>query len=352
MDENKKEKKMSKAKKIVMITMVSVLGAVLTISLVFFLIIYGYINKMNLESPNDSDDFVIDESALLEPDDTSLDDSPLDEIERIDNRILENANNNDGPYHDTDVLNILLIGTDNRASNERGRSDAMILVSINKKTESIIMTSILRDIYLDIPGLANNNRLNAAYAYGGTDMLVKTIEQNFKIKIDKYARVDFDAFVDAIDAVGGIEINLTNEEVKYMTNKGAVLKPTGNGSYKLDGKQALMYARIRYIGTDFGRTARQRTILNKLFVKARGLNPIQMNGLLNKILPMVTTDFNEREIFTQIISAPAYLKFDVQQGCIPMEGTYENLRIRKMQVLGIDFEKNIQALHGKIYGVN
>ena len=158
MDENKKEKKMSKAKKIVMITMVSVLGAVLTISLVFFLIIYGYINKMNLESPNDSDDFVIDESALLEPDDTSLDDSPLDEIERIDNRILENANNNDGPYHDTDVLNILLIGTDNRASNERGRSDAMILVSINKKTESI-MTSILRDIYLDIPGLANNNGL-------------------------------------------------------------------------------------------------------------------------------------------------------------------------------------------------
>ena len=119
------------------------------------------------------------------------------------------------PFKESGVKNILLIGNDSRTEDESGRSDAMILVSISSKTNSIHMTSLLRDIYVDIPG-HDGNRLNAAYAFGGPELLMETIEENFDIEVNRYMLVNFQAFANLVDAVDGVELEVTNEEVQLI----------------------------------------------------------------------------------------------------------------------------------------
>ena len=127
-------------------------------------------------------------------------------------RLVTNAS-----MSDKNVTNILLIGSDTRDENERGRTDSMILLSINKQTKQMTMTSLMRDCYVEIPdhGWA---KLNAAYSYGGAELLMDTIEQNFDVAVDKFVYVSFFSFIDIVDAVGGINIDLSDDEAQYMTD--------------------------------------------------------------------------------------------------------------------------------------
>ena len=183
------------------------------------------------------------------------------------------------PMKEEGVTNILLIGNDSRENGEDGRSDAMILLSISNKTKKIYMTSLLRDMYVEIPG-HKDNRLNAAYSYGGAELLMETIEQNFDIHISRYVLVNFEAFANLVDAVGGVDLELTGKEVEYvngyLVEYNILLgRPEGTdyfddlsgGMVHLNGPQALAYCRNRYIGTDFGRTERQRKVLTEVIHK-------------------------------------------------------------------------------------
>ncbi len=281
--------------------------------------------------------------------------------EKLEERIRKNIGDSTTKLkQDKEVLNLLLIGTDNRFKDSVGLSDAMIIVSINQKKEKITAASLLRDIYLYIPEKNTFNRLNTAYAKGGARLLIKTIEENFKIKIDKYASVDFFSFIDLIDALGGVEINITEEELPYVNGLIKELnsiqgKEPGTdylkiaGEQLLNGRQALGYSRVRYVGTDFGRTARQRMILEQIFNKFKKLGAGKITELLDLLLPQVTTNFTEKEIITQLLSLPDYMEYNYDAFSIPLAGTYENLRIRGMQVLGIDFEKNVRELQKRLY---
>ena len=170
------------------------------------------------------------------------------------------------PMKEDGVVNVLLIGNDSRENGEDGRSDAMILLSVSNKTKKIYMTSLLRDMYVDIPG-HDGNRLNAAYSFGGAELLMETIEQNLDITVNRYVLVNFEAFASLVDAVGGIELELTSEEIEYVNGylvEYNILtdRPQGtdnmdtsvSGLVHLNGPQALAYSRNRYLGTDFGRT--------------------------------------------------------------------------------------------------
>ena len=235
----------------------------------------------------------------------------------------------------------------------------MILVSINKNTKKIIMTSFLRDMYVAIPGF-DNTRLNHSYAYGGPPLLMQTLEQNFKVKIDKYVMVNFFSFVKVIDSIGGIDIDVTDEEVSYVNLYLELVNSlegrpygTGNlttgGKTHMDGCQALAYSRIRYLGTDFGRSERQRKVLEKVFEKAEGLSLSKLDDLLDVILPLTTTNIQESEIFNLLVHAPSYLKYERVQCRVPQDGTYNGLRVRRMAVLGVDFNANINYLRDNIY---
>lgn len=327
-----------------------------------YLLVHSYISKINNSSSLKANTQAAETQVMDLPEDTDSTepDSPVSDIENAENEIRKNMEANSTTIlSDKNVFNLLLIGTDARAKGENSRSDAMILVSINKKKKTITATSLLRDIYLQIPG-KNNNRLNAACAFGGPELLMDTIEQNFKVAVDRYVSVDFYVFMDIVDAVGGVTINVTKEEIPIINDYIAELNRlqgeangvdylTSSGELKLNGKQALGYARNRYIGTDFERTARQRRVLEQAFNKVKKLNLLELNKLLNKLLPEITTDLSEGDIFSLILSLPKYAGYELNQWSIPVDNSYQFMRIRGMEVITLDFNRNIEALRAKIY---
>lgn len=255
------------------------------------------------------------------------------------------------PMQQKGVTHILLIGNDSRENGEDGRSDAMILLSISHKTKKIYMTSLLRDMYVEIPG-HKNNRLNAAYSFGGPELLMQTVEQNLGIKVNRYMSVNFEAFANLVDAVGGVDLELSTGELElvngYLNEYNMLtgkefgtdyLDATKEGMTHLNGPQALAYTRNRYIGTDFGRTERQRKVLTEVVHRMpRGmLHPFRLS---DGLLPNLTTNLTEGECYLLTLMAPFMLKYDLQHGSIPMEGTYRDARVRDMAVLEVDFEAN------------
>lgn len=266
------------------------------------------------------------------------------------------------PFREEGVKNILLIGNDSRSEGEDGRSDAMILVSISSKTNSIHLTSLLRDIYVDIPG-HDGNRLNAAYAYGGPELLMETLEENFDIEVNRYMLVNFQAFANLVDAVGGVDLEVTNEEVQYINAylveynqlegraEGTDYLDTSlSGNIHLNGPQALAYCRNRYIGSDFARTERQRKVISAA-IKNAPLALVTNGGeLIDGLMSNITTNLTQTELSGLMLQAPMMLTYDMIQGSIPLEGTYSNASIRGMAVLEIDFEANKNYIQTEIYG--
>lgn len=378
--EKKSGKKAKKKKNKVRIILIIILIILIIVGIVATIgvgIIYHYIGKVNIVEETSS--YEILDSIAPDDDLTSEPDSPQEEIDKIEQSIKENVEKKpnkkknskhvytvvDGnetytyDFSDENVYNVLLIGTDARTNSDRGRSDSMILISINDTTEQVVMTSFLRDIYLYIPEV-ESTRLNHAYAYGGPELLLDTLETNFKIPIDKYVQVDFYSFVTVVDAVGGVDIDVTDDEVQYINSYLNEInnlegrdqnadKLSSGGSYTLNGEQALAYSRIRYIGTDFGRTERQRTVLEQILRNMSSMGVSELKDLLDELLPNVTTNIQSDELFSLVFDSPSYLGYERIQCRVPADGTWWNLTIRGMAVLGIDFNANIRYLGQNIY---
>lgn len=233
-----------------------------------------------------------------------------------------------------ELVNILLIGQDRREGEGRQRSDAMILCSFNPKTNNLSMISFLRDLYVQIPGY-EDNRLNAAYAYGGFELLRQTLNTNFGIMIDGCLEADFNSFEKIIDTVGGVNIELTSAEAEIVGN-GAT-----EGLCTLSGEQALTYARIRKIDSDFQRTARQRAVINSVLEGIKNSSLSELAVLVNEILPLLTTDMTDEELmsFAATIYASSFSRVTTESYSIPSSGNYKNARINGMAVLVPDLYK-------------
>lgn len=270
-------------------------------------------------------------------------------------------------YADSAVRNILLIGSDARNCDEASRSDAIMIASINEKEKIITLTSILRDSYVNIPDY-KWQRINAAYEHGGANLLIQTIEDNFKIAIDSYVQVDFFSFIDLVDAVGGVDIDVDEEELNYIngylneinslleitdgsTNYIDPATVTNYGIMHLNGAQALAYSRIRYIGTDFQRTARQREVINAILASARQSSLSNLIQTAKIILPQITTDINAEDMKTLLLKAVFYMNYELQEFRVPADDTWSDLIVEGVgQVLQIDFETNQSMLKATIYG--
>ena len=188
------------------------------------------------------------------------------------------------------VSNILLIGMETFEGAKI--TDTMIIASINSEKNTIKLTSLMRDLYVKIPG-HDNAKMNSAYAKGGIDELYDTIETNFGVKMDGYILVDFSDFENVIDYIGGIDVTLTQKEANYLNTTNYISEPAYRnvvaGTQLMNGNQVLGYCRIRKVATetehdDFGRTQRQRIVLEQIFEKLRSKNVVQLGLLMNKIL--------------------------------------------------------------------
>lgn len=243
------------------------------------------------------------------------------------------------------VYNILLIGTD-KADNGFSRSDSMILVSINKKNKQINMISFLRDLWVDIPD-NEPGRLNSAFTLDGAGLVIETIEYNFDIQIDNYILVDFEMFKQLIDELGGIEVEITEKEAKFI-NKTTKVK-VREGINTLNGYEALVYCRIRKLDSDFMRTSRQRKVLNAILEKIKNQSIFNTVSAGYNILPLITTDISPAKMIIKSISATQVINFEINQQRIPAEDTYSNETIRSQAVLVADIDQNKQILYDIIY---
>lgn len=272
-------------------------------------------------------------------------------IDKNDLGISENAPNE----KDTNVINVLLFGLDRRNKNENSRSDAMMIATLDKKNGQLKLTSLMRDMYVYIPG-HGKNRLNAAYAFGGPALAIKTINQNFNLNITRYVSVDFFALAEIIDTLGGVEIDVKKSEIKVLhqyldelnkldkKNKSPYLKKAGLQT--LDGKQAVAYARIRYVGNgDFERTERQRRVLSALFDKVKSINVLKIPDLIADILPYTETNIPASEIISMGTSVLTLKDKEIHQFRVPVDGAFEGKTVNGMSVLVPDIEKNTEMLH-------
>lgn len=265
---------------------------------------------------------------------------------------------------DSQYINILLLGVDARKSHEVPRSDSMIIATIDKKHKKIKLTSLMRDMLVSMKGHGlmeglNQDKLNHAFAYGGPLLTLKTVNENFKTDIRDYVKVDFLGLEKIIDAVGGIEINVTQPEIKlinvYVDEVSEIdntkhIHVVNSGSKILNGRQTVAYSRIRNVGNeDFQRTERQRTVLKQLFNKASKLNILELDKAIGKFLPYVETSMDE----SKIINLSSYVLVNkisqIDQLRLPIDGHLKETSVNKMFSLKWDTEYNIESLHRFIY---
>lgn len=252
---------------------------------------------------------------------------------------------------DKNVTNILLIGQDRRKGEGRTRSDTMIVMSINSETNEITLVSLMRDMYVMIPGYSNN-KMNAAYAFGGMELIDATIERNFGIKIDGNVEVDFDGFEDVISQLGGVDIEMTEAEAEMMNGYGfgTVFK---KGKNHMNSEEALMYVRNRSMGGyDYNRTERQRKLIMAVYQDMKHQDVSKSIAMVNTLLNYVTTDINPVRAIQYAIPILNSLKdSEIHSKRIPVDGTFYDANVDGMAVLVPDLLWNRIYLKNYLYGM-
>ncbi|WP_242953541.1 LCP family protein [Clostridium merdae] len=256
-----------------------------------------------------------------------------------------------GLYHDDKILNVLLLGVDDYEANDRGRSDSMLLVSLDRRHEKLKMTSFMRDLYVSIPGY-HANKLTVAYSLGGPTLTVQTIENSFGVDIDRYVLIGNDSFNKIIDRLGGVTLEITSAEAKLINTYSGEpsSKRLTSGVQHMTGRQAHYYSRIRAIGDDYERTLRQRKVLQSIVDKFKSADLGEINGILYDVLPLVKTNMTKNEILSLAANSLTYLNYPTSQNRIPVDGAFTNQNVPGVgSSLIADFKKNHKKLVEFIY---
>lgn len=254
------------------------------------------------------------------------------------------------------VVNILLVGVDDHSST--GRSDTMMLASVNKKAKTITLLSFLRDsyCYFNLDGKEYYNRINGSYFYGGTAGLMDTVSRLYKIRVDKYVTVDFQSFPALVDALGGVTVDVTEAEARYINYTAPSQNrqfPVGENAH-LTGAQALIYSRIRKLDSDVERVSRQQKVIESIFQSARGANVKQLYNALETTLPYVETNYSRAELLGLVPTAIGWLDYSVVHMSTPvLTGDDRNgigSRLNGNDVLIVDYPKAAQTVQMALYG--
>lgn len=359
-----KEKLMKSKKKKWMIVGISVLSllVVLTVAgvIIYNVTVDHYLDEINVVTK--------ETDLIFETEVITSEDGNASVVEDPEHNGELNADNLPLICNTKYVKNYLLLAVDSRGK-EAGLSDSMILLSVNTKTGKIVLCSFMRDILAKYPTEPTSpvagkyDKLNHAHSYGGPELTMAVLKETFNIEVSQYAKINFSAFRDMVDAMGGLDMNLSSAEVNainsilsetmqepannalkvtsrdMLTNKGA-------GVYHLTGVQALSHARNRRVGSDYARTQRQRDLIQAMAKKATTLSLSQLDNLLTTVLPLITTNIPKDTMKDMIGDLPSYLTYEIQSTRVPGDGMFTE----KNYNLIPDLEKNCFALYELIYG--
>ncbi|WP_243007062.1 LCP family protein [Dorea sp. AM58-8] len=262
---------------------------------------------------------------------------------------------------ETGYLNVALFGLDSREGDlgKGNRSDTMMIASLNKATGEVKLVSVYRDTLLELDD-GSYNKANAAYAFGGPEGAISMINRSMDMDISKYVAVNFNALVDVIDALGGLDITLTDAEVVHMNNycvetskvTGAdytKIEPEVAGTYHLNGVQAVSYSRIRYTGGgDFERTSRQRHVLELIAEKAQSASFSTLNKIIDKVFPQVSTNFTIAEMIAYAKNIAKY-KLGDSMG-FPDNNSFDMLDVVGSVVIPETLTSNVEDVHKFLFG--
>jgi polyisoprenyl-teichoic acid--peptidoglycan teichoic acid transferase len=259
---------------------------------------------------------------------------------------------------DEEIVNIAFFGLDRRDPKEPCRSDSIMVLSVDKKHKKIKMNSIMRDTYVKIKD-HGETKINHAYAYGQAQLAVRTLNENFDMNIRDFIAVDFEELGDIIDALGGVEINVKENEIPFinggMSEVAAIehkkiTDVTKTGNQTLSGMQAVSYSRIRHTGDgDFERTERQRTVLTALFNKIKSGGATQFSSSVSKLLPFVETSMSSMDIIKLGTSAFISGATNLEQERFPIDGFCKGVTIDEVWYLKADLDATKDQLHKYIY---
>ena len=320
---NKSKSKKRKVLKVIFIIFIVLVIIVAAVAAAGFTYIYSMLGKMDQEE--------INLNAI------SIDEAVADEL--------------------SEYRNIALFGIDSREDDYgRGnRSDCIIIASINKKTNDVRLVSVYRDTYLLLTG-RSFDKVTHASSYGGAELAVSTLNANLDLNIQEYVTVNFDAVVDAVDALGGITMPITSDEVKYINSYiDENNRVTGHnsshittaGTYKLDGVQALAYSRIRYTsGGDYKRTERMRDVLEAMLKKAKSLSVSELVNFVNIMLPKISTNISSTDI---IGLAPTLMNINVSESKGWPEETQGSMIGGVYYGVPVNLEDNVETLHKELF---
>lgn len=342
-------KNMPKKKKIT----VAIVSIIVILFLILFSVIASYFNLIDWNSGDDyvaptGDDYIQDDNINLDPMSAVTDATGLQDY-------LKKWHNNNGDLmQSNNVVNVLLMGLDESKSH----SDSMILLSINKVSKEIIMTSFFRDTYTysDTYSTANKSnymKLTEVYTFGGPKAVIETIEKDYKIKIDGYVSVDFTTFPDVIDAIGGVTVDVQPYEAAYMASSWNTPVPSGE-NVTLNGQQALIFSRIRHCDADgdVSRTRRQRMVISALIEGAKNIKVSQIDNLLSTLLPSVSTSFGRFDFIKYGTQAITYnwMSYPIKQIQMPNENNRTSTTLHGTWYWISDFPLCARDLQMAIYG--
>ncbi len=283
--------------------------------------------------------------------------SDIESADSIKELVKRWATNGGDKLYSKNVINVLLIGEDDE--DDSHRSDSTMLVSVNLKTQKITITSFLRDsyTYMNINGQDRYDKTNHSYAWGGPHKLMEVLSDNYKIKIDKYVSINYESFVQAVDALGGIRVNVTEAEAKYMNRTTKMGGFESGEDVLLDGRHALVFARIRYLDGEVERTERQRRLIESLIETCKTASLSDLNGALDRFLPFVATNISNNDLLelgTKAIKG-GWFNYEIVSDAAPSEENrvgVEGFRTYtgNLFVWIVDYIREARNLQMKLYG--
>ena len=332
-------------------------GVVVASLLAFFLLWMFYNSKLGLIQYN-SGSHSIDDSVSIpaEENDESLPDMGQAPIDAEQKSQLPAGD----PFYDKDVVNILLLGTDERTEqfNDNARADSIMILSLNTKKHTIKLVSIERGIGVPVPG-RNDDLITHTFRYGGAALTLQTVRECFNIDVERYVRVNFSVFQKAIDEIGGVDITLTQAEADYLMNEKGLLSLNNNtihdvvtGQNHMDGSTALAYSRIRKIDSDWSRIKRQRNTIQAAINAVKGKDIFTLNKLADTVLPMIETNLTKEEITSLLFEVPGFISAgaNMEQMTIPTyETCWNSVGVDGRKMIGVDFAANAQILKDFFY---